>query len=110
MQVFLSMIFFNHHLIHLIPQSLQVLSVKMCFYVFPGFGKSNPEPEVTLKLHIVILICIALCVSLCAFAVCVPKRLFQTECNQKQVRFTYLSGDVRIWFIPFESMFSGQCH
>ncbi|KAI4808395.1 hypothetical protein KUCAC02_000457 [Chaenocephalus aceratus] len=48
------------------------------------FGKSNPEPEVTLKLHIVILICIALCVSLCAFAVCVPKRLFQTECNQKQ--------------------------
>ncbi|XP_034086295.1 uncharacterized protein si:ch1073-220m6.1 isoform X1 [Gymnodraco acuticeps] len=48
------------------------------------FGKSNPEPEVTLKLHIVILICIALCVSLCAFAVCVAKRLFQTECNQKQ--------------------------
>ncbi|XP_034006003.1 uncharacterized protein si:ch1073-220m6.1 [Trematomus bernacchii] len=47
-------------------------------------GKSNPESEVTLKLHIVVLICIALCVSLCAFAVCVAKRLFQTECNQKQ--------------------------
>ncbi|XP_034086296.1 uncharacterized protein si:ch1073-220m6.1 isoform X2 [Gymnodraco acuticeps] len=50
------------------------------------FGKSNPEPEVTLKLHIVILICIALCVSLCAFAVCVAKRLFQTECKTSPAR------------------------